>query len=67
MSPGETRSGFATPRRVKVRLLPGWHIYLDGVQHSGPEVAEVTEEHAAHLVERAVAVLEPSPAKARRK
>lgn len=59
MSPVETRSGFATPRRVKVRLLPGWHIYVDDVQVGPGAVAEVTEEHAAHLVERAVAVLEP--------
>jgi hypothetical protein len=55
--------------RVKVRLVQGWHIYLDGVQRSGPEVVEVAEDHAAHLLKRGVAVPveEPSPAKARRK
>jgi hypothetical protein len=51
--------------RVKVRLVEGWHIYVDGVQHSGPEVVEVAEDHAAHLVERGVALEEPTP-KARR-
>ncbi len=50
--------------RVKVRLLPGWHIYVDGEQRSGPEVVELAEHHAAHLVERGVAVEEP---KARRR
>lgn len=50
--------------RVKVRLLPGWHIYLDSVDVGPGEVVEVAEDHAAHLVERGVAVVE---AKARRK
>jgi hypothetical protein len=53
--------------RVKVRMLPGWYIYVDDVQVGPGEVAEVAEEHAAHLVERGVAVEEPTPAKARRK
>ncbi len=64
MTPGDTRSGSATPRRVKVRMLPGWHIYADDVQVGPGEVAEVAEDHAAHLVERGVAVEEP---KARRR
>ncbi len=49
----------------RVRLLPGWAIYVNDA-HVGPgEVVEVADDHAEHLVERGVAVLEARRAKAR--
>ncbi len=42
--------------RVKVKMLPSWHVYVDNVAHGPGDVVEVAPDHAAVLVARGVAV-----------
>lgn len=41
---------------VCVRLLPGWHIHLGGLDYGPGDVLYVEPDHDAHLLERGHAV-----------
>ncbi len=42
--------------RVKVKMLPSWHVSVDNVTYGPGDVVEVAADHAALLVARGVAV-----------